>query len=193
MLRMPTVPIADAPAGYVELAGTLHLPPRADAVIAPLSKAPSLWYALETNLGSKGSHTWRERSAQRFLLRDGTGEVAIDPAGAVVRTRHVRSQFADGSSVSRRRAAERTLRDGDAAYVVGELALTKHTSGTVERTVHAPEDGRRLLVSNYSEAELMRHERIWIWSGTLLSLLAVATLLWGYEQRYEVLAVPGAL
>jgi hypothetical protein len=193
MLRMPTVPIADAPAGYVELAGTLHLPPRADVVIAPLSKVPSLWYALETNLGSKGSHTWRERSTQRFLLRDGTGEVAIDPAGAVVRTRHVRSQFADGSFVSRRRETERTLRDGDSAYVVGELALTKNISGTVERTVRAPEDGRRLLVSNYSEAELMRHERIWIWSGTLLSLLAVATLLWGYVQRYEVLAVPGAL
>jgi hypothetical protein len=193
MLRMPTVSIADARAGYVELAGTLHLPPRADLVVAPLSKAPSVWYALETNLGTKGSHTWRERSAQRFLLRDATGEVAIDPAGAVVRTRHVQSRFANGSFTSGRRETERTLRDGDRAYVVGELALAKNVSGAVERTVRAPEDGRRLLVSNYSEAELMRQERIWIWSGTLLALLAAATLLWGYVQRYEVVTVPGAL
>jgi hypothetical protein len=191
MRRMPTVPVADAKEGYVELTGSLHLPPSADAVISPLSNVPSVWYALETNLGSKGSHTWREHSAQRFLLRDATGAVTIEPAGAVVRTRHVRSQSGEGSFLSRRRETERTLREGDAAFVVGELARFKNRSGTVERSIRAPEDGRPLLVSNYTEAELIGQERIWIWSGALLSALAVAALMWGYVQRYDVRVGPG--
>jgi hypothetical protein len=45
-------------------------------------------------------------------------------------------------------------------------------------------------VSNYTEAELIWQERIWIWSGVFLSVLAVAALLWGYLQRYEVRVVP---
>ncbi|HEX7981696.1 MAG TPA: GIDE domain-containing protein [Gemmatimonadaceae bacterium] len=190
MRRMATVPVADAKVGYVELTGTLHLPPRADAVIAPLSKVSAVWYALETTFGSRGSHTWRDRSAQRFLLRDATGEVAIDPSGAVVRTRHVRSRFGDGAILLRRRETERMLRDGDVAYVVGELSLAKNRSGVVERAVRAPEDGRPLLVSNYTEAELIGQERIWVWSGALLSALAVAALMWGYVQRFEVRVVP---
>jgi hypothetical protein len=189
MRRMPTMAVAEAKEGYVELTGSLYLPPRADAVIAPLSNVPSVWYALETSFGSKGSHIWRERSAQRFLLRDATGEVTIDPAGAVVRTRHVQSP-SGGGFLSRRRETERTLREGDAAFVVGELALSRNRSGALERSVRAPEDGRRLLVSNYTEAELIGQERIWIWSGALLSALAVAAMIWGYVQRYEVRIAP---
>jgi hypothetical protein len=192
MRRMPTVSIARAEEGYVELTGTLHRVPRTDAVIGPLSKGYGVWYALETNFGSSGSHTWRERSAQRFLLRDPTGEVAIDPSGAVVRTRHVQSQGGIGAFVSRRRETERMLREGDAAYVVGELALSRNKSGVIERSVRAPEDGRRLLVSNYTEAELIGQQGIWIWSGLLLFLLSVMALAWGYVQRYEVLTAPGA-
>jgi hypothetical protein len=63
-------------------------------------------------------------------------------------------------------------------------------SGSVERAVRAPDNGRPLLVSNYTEAELIGQERIWIWSGVLLSALAVAALLWGYVQRYEVRVAP---
>lgn len=187
MRLMRTVSVANAKEGYVELAGTLHLPPRSDAVIAPLSHVPGVWYALESSFGSRGSHAWRERSAQRILLRDATGEVAIDPSGAVVRTRHVHG---NGRFAPYHRETERTLREGDAAYVVGELALSKTRAGAIERSVRAPEDGRPLLVSNYTEAELIGQERIWIWSGVLLSVLAVAALLWGYLQRYEVRVVP---
>jgi hypothetical protein len=57
MRRMKISPAASAQRGYVELAGTLHLPPHADAVIGPLSKLAGVWYARETNLGSKGSRT----------------------------------------------------------------------------------------------------------------------------------------
>ena len=56
--------------------------------------------------------------------------------------------------------------------------------------MRAPEDGRRLLVSNYTEAELIGHERRWILAGVLLSALAMAALVWGYVQRYEVRVMP---
>ena len=69
-------------------------------------------------------------------------------------------------------------------------SLAKNRSGGVERSVRVPEDGRRLLVSNYSEAELIAQERLWIWSGALLAALAVAVLMWGYVQRYEVQIAP---
>jgi len=191
MRRMPTVSISGAEEGYVELAGPLHLAPRTDAVIGPLSKVRGVWYALETNFGSSGSHRWPHRSAQRFLLRDATGEVAIDPSTAVVRTRHVQPRPGLRSFLSRRSETERLLREGDVAYVVGELALSRNKSGVIERSVRAPEDGRRLLVSNYTEEELIGQQRIWIWSGVLVFLLCALALAWWYVQRYEVLTAPG--
>jgi hypothetical protein len=190
MRRLQTVPLADARPGYVELEGTVHLPPRADAVIGPLSKLPGVWYALETSFGSKASHSRRERSAQRFLLRDATGVVSIDPSGAVVRTRHSWSKFGSTTSVARRRQTERMLCEGDEAYVVGELSHEKRATGVVERIVRAPEDGRRLLVSNFTEAELIGQERLWIWGGTLVFLLTMLALAWVYAQRYEVPVAP---
>jgi len=106
----------------------------------------------------------------------------------VVRTRHV-SQF--GSVFAPyRRETERMLRDGDAAYVVGELELSRNKSGAVERSVRAPEDGRQLLVSNYTEKELIVREWLWVLGGLLLCGLATASLMWGYVQRYEAHVMP---
>jgi len=190
MSRLQTVPVAEARPGYVELEGTLHLPPRTDAVIGPLSKLPGVWYSLATSFGARRSHAWRERSAQRFLLRDATGEVSIDPSGAVVRTRHSWSKFKSRSFLARRRETERLLCEGDQAYVVGELTHERRPTGVVERIVRAPEDGRRLLVSNFTEAELIGQERLWIWSGTLLFLLTALAVAWVYAQRYEVRVTP---
>jgi hypothetical protein len=190
MSRLRTVPLAEARPGYVELGGTLHLPPRADAVIGPLSKLPGVWYSLATNFGSRRSHGRREHSDQRFLLRDATGEVSIDPSGAVVRTRHNWSKSGSSAFVAHRREAERMLCEGDQAYVVGELSHERRPTGVVERIVRAPEDGRRLLVSNFTEAELIGQERLWIWSGTLLFLLTALALAWLYAQRYEVRVTP---
>ena len=190
MRRLQTVPLADARPGYVELEGTVHLPPHADAVIGPLSKRSGVWYSLATSLGSRRSRAWRERSAQRFLLRDATGEVSIDPSGAIVRTRHRRSQFKSRTFVAHRRETERMLYEGDEVYVVGELSHERRAGGVIERIVRAPEDGRRLLVSNFTETELIAQERLWIWSGTLLFLLALLALAWVYAQRYEVAVAP---
>jgi hypothetical protein len=135
----------------------------------------------------------RERSAQRFILRDATGEVTIDPVRAVIRTRHVRSRFGTGAFVSSRRESERLLLDGEEACVVGQLSFVRTPSGTVERRVHVPENGRRFLISSCTEAQLIVQERLWAWGGLVVGTLAVVTLAWGYVQRYEVRSILGAL
>jgi hypothetical protein len=191
MQRMTTSTIAGAQPGYVELTGTLQLLPRADAVLGPLTKQPGVWYAVETNLGSRGARTFRERSAQFFVLRDATGEVPIDPSGMTARTRHSVTRFGSASGIgSSKRTSERMLRVGDEAYVLGELALVPVGQITVKR-VRLPEDGRRLIVSNYSEAQLIRRETIWLVFGAALVVLATTVICWGYAQRYGVRAVPG--
>jgi hypothetical protein len=194
MRRTETSVIAGAQPGFVELTGTLHLPARADAVIGPLTKHSGVWYAVETNFGgSKGSRTFRERSSQFFLLRDATGEVEIDPAGMTVHTRHSVTRFGNASGItSSRRTTERMLWEGDETYVLGELALGS-AHGVTTRRIRQPEDGRRLIVANYSEAELIRRERRWLVVGGTLLLLSVATILWGAVQRYGVRTMPGVL
>jgi hypothetical protein len=193
MQRMSTSAIARAEPGYVELKGTLHLPARGDAVIGPLSKRKGVWYAVETNLGFKGSKTFRERSAQAFLLRDSSGEVAIDPAGLTVRTRHATTRFGDGGGfTSSRRETERMLKEGDEAFVLGEL-VTVPAGGATTRRVRLPEDGRRLIVSNYTEGQLIWREMLWLALGGLFVVLAVAAIFWGYAQRFQVVAIPGVL
>lgn len=193
MQRMQTSSIAGAEPGYVELRGTLHVPPRADAVIGPLSKHAGVWYAVETYLGTRGAQTFRERSAQPFLLRDASGEVAIEPGGLTVRTRHAVTKYGSSNGItSSPRTTERMLWEGDDAYVLGELAIVP-TGGSTARRVRLPEDGRHLIVSNYSEAELIRRELLFLALGGVLVVLAVAAIFWGYAQRYQVRAFPGVL
>lgn len=190
MQQLKTSTIAGAEPGYVELTGTLHLPPRAEAVIGPLTKHAGVWYSVESNFGSKGSQTFRDRSAQPFLLRDASGEVAIDPSGLTVRTRHSVTKFGSVSGISSSpRSTERMLREGDKAYVLGELA-TVPAVGKATRRVRLPEDGRRLIVSNYSEGQLIWRETLWLAFGAVLTTIAVAVIFWGYEQRFLVSGVP---
>lgn len=194
MTRMTTSSIATAPSGYVELNGTLHLPGNADAVIGPSTKSPGVWYELETNSGVKGTRTWRERSAQPFVVRDSTGEALIEPNGIMVTTRHSVTTFTSASGLSsKRRVSERMLKEGDEAYVLGELTITPDSSSSGARRMRVAEDGRKLLVSNLGEAELMTRERIWLWCGAMLFALCTALLLWSWYQRYRVIAAPGGL
>ena len=194
MTRMPTSAIAAAPAGYVELVGTLHLSPGADAVLGPLTHASAVWYAMETNFGNKGSKTWRERSGQSFLIRDASGEAMIDPHDMTVRTRHSTTRYGGSAGLtSSRRTSERLLKEGDTAYVLGELRFSADVGGAHARSVGIAADGRRLLVSNLSEAELMRRERIQLWLGAAVSAASAMLLAWSYVQRYRVAGIPGVL
>jgi hypothetical protein len=191
MQRLKTSAIATAEPGYVELTGTLHLPPRGDAVIGPLTRHAGVWYSVESDFGSRGAQTFRERSGQPFLLRDASGQVAIDPNGLTVRTRHSVTKFSRaGGITSSPRSTERMLWEGDEAYVLGELA-TVPVGNTTTRRVRLPEDGRRLIVSTYSEGQLIWRETLWLALGAVLTTLAVAAIFWGYAQRFVVVVEPG--
>jgi hypothetical protein len=193
MQGMETTTIAGAEPGLVGLTGTLHLPPKAEAVVGPLTRHAGVWYAVETSFGSRSSGSFRQRSAQQFLLRDATGEVTIEPNGLSVRTRHAATRFGTaGGITSGPRTTERMLCEGDEAYVLGELASVP-VAGTTTRCVRLPEDGRRLLVSNYSKARLIAREMLWLVLGAVLVVLSVSVIFWGYAQRFQVRSIPGVL
>ena len=194
MTRLAATSIASSPPGYMALTGTLHLPPTADAVIGPLTHEAGVWYAADTSSDSKGAVTVRQRSAQPFVLRDASGEALIDPRGMTVRTRHSVTKLRGASGLtSRTRRSEQLLKEGDSAYVLGELAVEPSSSGASVLHVRLAEDGRRLLVSNYTRDELIRRERFWLWSGAIVFALSTAVLVWSNVQRFHVVGIPGTL
>ena len=92
----PTSKIRSASQGYVELSGLAH-PHEGDQLHAPLTERPCLWYhykieRYESN--GKNSH-WRtlesKTSRDFFILKDDTGECAINPHRADVSTDRVKS------------------------------------------------------------------------------------------------------
>jgi hypothetical protein len=76
--------------------------------------------------------------------------------------------------------------------VLGELAKVPGAD-TMTRRVRLPEDGRRLLVPNYSEASLIVREMVWLVLGATLVVLSVSAILWGYAQRFQVRSISGVL
>lgn len=93
MANTPTSRIRSAAQGFVELDGTGHWLPD-DRIQAPLTGRNCVWweYAIherQTTTSSKGRRTtWKQiasgRSEEIFLLQDGTGDVVVDPHGAVI-------------------------------------------------------------------------------------------------------------
>jgi hypothetical protein len=89
----PTSRVRSAAQGYVELAGRCR-PLDGTRNLGPLTQRPCVWwqYRVQRRTGSTSSgkarakwHTVSSgRSAQPFLLDDGTGECIVQPSGAVV-------------------------------------------------------------------------------------------------------------
>lgn len=128
------------------------------------------------------------------MLRDASGEVVSDANGITARTSHITSIWgSSGSAIRRKRVYEKLLTESDSAYVLGQLNMTTAPDGSSERHLRVAENGRRLLVTNFSEEQLARMQRWWLWSGAALSAAAVLVLAWSYVQRYQVLTAPGVL
>jgi hypothetical protein len=195
MRAIETSAIATAPPGYVELKGTLHVLGAAEPEIAPQSKARSVWYEIARRSGIKGSSTTYERSANSFVVRDATGDAVIDPTGITVHTRHFTTSIGSGDAAlgSGRRVSEKSLREGDEAYVLGELSVTTAPDGRAVRHVRIAENGRRLLVSNLSEGQLVFAARVWLWIGAVVAASSLIILIWAWHQRYHVINAPGIL
>ncbi|MEP6763172.1 MAG: GIDE domain-containing protein [Gemmatimonadaceae bacterium] len=195
MQALSTSSIATAKPGYVELKGRLELAPNAEPVIGPYTKQPGVWYQLESRWSNtKNSRTHWERSAQAFVLRDATGTVIIEPKDLSVHTKHMSSTWTDGNGfIVGKRAREQLLKVGDQAYVLGELAITPFPEGGDKRTLRVAQNGRPLLVSNYSEEELMSFEKLWFVVGVIVFAAAALFLAWCFYQRHRGLLTPGSL
>jgi hypothetical protein len=98
-----------------------------------------------------------------------------------------------GGITSNKRVSERLLKEGDVAYVLGELTVSPGPRGTSVRTVRVAQDGRRLLVSNLNEDQLFLIEKLWLWIGAAFFVTSVLVLAWSFYQRYQVNVVPGVL
>jgi hypothetical protein len=195
MSAYKTSEIATAKAGYVELKGTLHTISTATAVISPLTQTPAVWYEESYNSGMKKATTRYTRSAERFVLRDATGEVRIDPDGITVRTRHSKTRFGNAAGQANgARTTEDILKEEDRAFALGELTIKQDAStGQEIRLLTKAKDGRKLLVSNFSESELISMEKMWFTLGMTIFAMGMTILIWSYVQRYNVRVAPGLL
>ncbi|MEP6781297.1 MAG: GIDE domain-containing protein [Gemmatimonadaceae bacterium] len=195
MQSMTTSAIATAKLGYVELRGTLELAPNTEPVIGPFTNQPGVWYQLESRWSNtKNSPTHRERSAQPFVLRDASGAIVIEPKDLSVHTRHNAATRTGVSGFTiGKRAREQLLKVGDSAYVLGELSVTTFPGAADQRSVRVAPNGRRLLVSNYSEEELMSFEKLWLVAGVIAFVATALFLAWCFYQRYRGPLSPGSL
>lgn len=122
ILDTPTARIASAPQGYVEIRGTGHAIPD-NPVRSPLTGLPCLWYRYQVERKtSDGKWETAERgeSDTSFIVRDGSGEVLVDPDHAEIMTGH-RESWQRGDT----RNTEWKFIAGDPMYVLGHF----HTIG----------------------------------------------------------------
>lgn len=134
----PTSRIASAAQGYVELQGNGR-PMAGLPLVSPLSGGRCLWYR-NTTEQKDSENQWkvinRDESEASFVLDDGSGLCAVDPAGAEIHTRH-KQQWSEGDY----RHTEWTLRDGDDIYVLGGF----HTRGGGDALLDPAEDLKQVL------------------------------------------------
>ncbi len=95
---LPTARVRSAPQGYVELAGIAKAM-AGEPIIAPLSALACCWYSfkVEERRNDKWHKVRAGASDGLFLLRDGTGECLVDPAGAEITAQHRETWYGDGS------------------------------------------------------------------------------------------------
>lgn len=140
----PTSKIASAAQGYVELLGTGDHFVENQPVISQLGRGPCLWYrySIEEKDHDGDWHTVESgESDASFLLRDGTGECAIDPAGAEIITEHKKTWGG-----SRARYNEWLLLRNDALYVLGSFQT--ESGATAAFDAHAEQNA---LLASWKE------------------------------------------
>jgi hypothetical protein len=112
----PTSRIASAAQGYVELSGTGR--PIEPPLLSHLTHLPCLWYryAVERGSGKNRKTVDSGESELPFLIDDGSGHCLVDPEGAEILTRHVKSWREDNYSYT-----EWKLLINDRIYALGEF------------------------------------------------------------------------
>ena len=156
MEDMPTSKVRSAAQGFVELAGTQHAL-EDSPLSAPLTRSACTWWSYiiekrQRRHTSKGQSrtTWvtleKETSVGFFNLRDGTGEILVNPRGAEVtpsikKVWYGNSRRPGGSSSafagafgSRYRYTERIMRPDEPIYALGHFETWSNVEGTEERS-----------------------------------------------------------
>ena len=146
ILDTPTARIGSAAQGYTELRGRGQ-PLSGTPLLSPINYLPVLWYRVTTHKktqGNKWVHVRTFESEDSFLLRDGSGECAIDPAGAEMLVRR-RDVFNQGEL----RHIQWSLIRDDPVYVLGEFA----TLGSVQPDFNERAQVRELIAHWKSDPE----------------------------------------
>jgi len=195
----PTSRIRSAAQGYVELNGTLIQRDDAPLLQSPLTNTPCLWwsYSIEkkTSNGRRIGNSYHStsekwttidsgRSEQWLLLRDETGQCAINPAGASV-TGH-QSKSWRGNAPHPRDApitGLRKLTAGEYRYYESVLlpdeplyAIGEFRSHDGQHSLEAPHDQRPFALSGKGEAALVRSARTGAIVGGVFFLLGAMGL-----------------
>lgn len=168
----PTSRIRSAAQGYIELVGHGQLIP-GDTIIAPLTKTTCTWYSysIEQKRGSGKNSRWviveQGESDKLFLLIDETGQVSVDPEGAVVTPAvslvwYGHSKYPSPASAPEKtrfyslgiggyRYTEKRMHPGDELYAIGLFNTVGNS--TAEFTVN--EDVRELLAEWKKDSEVL--------------------------------------
>ena len=172
-----------------------------------LTERPSVWYEWSISEHWKKTESYRDKdgnrktrtksgwrrvdsggSHQSFFLMDDTGELLIEPEGAMVDAPSTMSHSCspsdplyygkgpDGAiahSTYRRRFFERSLTPGDDLYVLGPAKLREDVA---QPMIAQNEDARYYFISTKSEAQIIRSKSIWAFFFILFSFLAALTV-----------------
>jgi hypothetical protein len=190
MTDTPTARARSAPQGYVELEGVARAFDD-QPIIAKLTGLPCCWYRYRIEEQTE-THDERNRVRSRwkvvdqgesddtFWLDDGTGRVAVDPAGAEIETRYrdswgsrrmtginyagfVRDFVASHPSNTTYRFTEWRINRGDPIYVIGLLKnLGSHLNGPTldERALQVLREWKRDQPALHARFDLNADGRI---------------------------------
>ncbi len=139
--NIPTARVRSAPQGYIELIGEAKMM-EGLATFSPLSHTRCVWYRykIEEKVreyhGKDGFRTrWRvvkqDTSEEVFLLKDDTGECAIDPDDAQVITRGNQVWYKH-DALPAKRYTEWTILEGEPLYAMG---LFKSVASVDDQTI----------------------------------------------------------
>lgn len=117
----------------------------------------------------------QERRAQRFYLRDATGRIAVDPAGAQIELVETVARYEQYSGLGGNERAiwrtERALPLGNRVYVLGYLG---DDGGAPLIGHHPSEAGRRFIISHRHEGALMARASLRAYGLYIGSVLGIA-------------------